>query len=424
MANRNAFLDPLYGESVLSDSVDSLACQPVMQRLRQVRLSNIDSVGMPGIANVSRYEHSVGTAILASHVGFRRQLSGSDHGILQAAALLHDSAIPPFGHLVEEAFEYVSAGVNHEARWSLIFGNADAHEPGGLDLQIFLGRQAGLWPWAQRTFGVRADEALMEILETIKGQGRFGKSICGDLDLDNLDNVVRAAFHMGIEVDRSLPRKIAESMIGIEPSRGVIFRASSKGLIQEWLRTRKQVYGRFMLSRPDFIGKLMIIFSTVQAYNRGEFSKQDWVLTDSTFIARLLGAKCKEISEPISGWLSGELWPLSNLVWMKGQSPSYKQVYEFSRVLSDSLSRSCMAYAIKDKRSRALSVELDTGETFKLGATANQWLLGVCSPLRKNFSEAENKRIIDSACKFFLTECIGAADPWGTSETATMSLFQ
>src|SRR5213594_1083824 len=210
MSYESTFLDSLYGEISLDDRIAELSRLPLMQRLRHVRLSNIDSIAMPGIANISRYEHSLGTAVLAAKAGFVRHLSSSEEIILQAGALLHDSAIPPYGHLVEEALQYLSVSVSHEARWSVLFDNPDS-QPGGVDLQVFLGRQSGLWSWARKAFGESADTSLKEVLRTIQGRGRFGNCVCGSIDLDNLDNVTRAAFHMGIEVDKRLPIRIAEA---------------------------------------------------------------------------------------------------------------------------------------------------------------------------------------------------------------------
>jgi uncharacterized protein len=420
MSTTSTFLDPLYGERALSEEVNALARLPVMQRLRQIRLSNIDSVGMLGIANVSRYEHSAGTAILAGSVGFSKRLAQPERIILEAAALLHDSAIPPFGHLVEEMFEYVSAGVNHEERWSVILGDSKPEELGGLDLQIFMGRQANLWPWANRTFGERARASLKEILDTIKGQGKFGKCICGDVDLDNLDNVARAAFHMGLPTDRLLPMKIAERMVGLDATKGVIFAAGSSDLIGEWLRTRKQVYERFMLCRADFVGKIMLISAAIAAYKREYFTKRDWVLTDSAFINLLLDCKDKEVSEPVSSWLCSELWPLSDLFWMEGDAPKYSRVSDFSDYISTKLGRMCFAYCIKDKRTRELRISSDDFGDVSIGADPEQWLLGVGSSLRRSFTDAENKRLLDYACEFFRTEAVGRASG---QESATLALF-
>jgi hypothetical protein len=52
-------------ESALDHFLADLIEQPEMQRLRDVRLSNINSGTLTGAANISRFEHSIGTALLA-----------------------------------------------------------------------------------------------------------------------------------------------------------------------------------------------------------------------------------------------------------------------------------------------------------------------------------------------------------------------
>ena len=147
-----SFFDALYGNCTLPEPISRLARQPLIQRLREIRLSNIDSLSTPGIANVSRFEHSLGTAHLASCVRFGKTTTPEDKLILQAACLLHDSAIQPFGHLVEEALRYLDVDVPHEERWQLIATGGDRDHIGGIDFQIYFGLEAGLVPWAQETF--------------------------------------------------------------------------------------------------------------------------------------------------------------------------------------------------------------------------------------------------------------------------------
>jgi len=69
------FYDSLYGEVSLDSAIAELSRTPLMQRLRDVRLSNVDSIVMPGISNISRYEHSLGVAYVASRVAFAHTLS-------------------------------------------------------------------------------------------------------------------------------------------------------------------------------------------------------------------------------------------------------------------------------------------------------------------------------------------------------------
>ena len=56
------YLDVLYGDVALSDEIADLVGRPLLQRLRHIRLSNIDSLDMPGISGTSRFEHALGTA--------------------------------------------------------------------------------------------------------------------------------------------------------------------------------------------------------------------------------------------------------------------------------------------------------------------------------------------------------------------------
>src|ERR1044072_613216 len=112
-----SFHDALYGTVTLDPGIAELAKTPLMQRLRDVRLSNIDSLDMPGISAITRFEHSLGVAHVASAVAFAHAVPRLDFLALQAAALIHDAAITPFGHLLEEAFDYAAIAFNHEDKW-------------------------------------------------------------------------------------------------------------------------------------------------------------------------------------------------------------------------------------------------------------------------------------------------------------------
>ena len=404
--NNYRLLDPLYGDCEFAERISALIRMPLVQRLREIRLSNIDSISAPGIANCSRFEHSVGTAFLAGKTAFCRRLSSDDRLVIQAAALLHDSAIQPFGHLVEEALEYLELSVAHEERWKLFLQRGDQVDVGGLGLQIYLGRQSGLQSWAQKEFGRLALERLQQILDASSGQGRFGSAISSDIDLDNLDNVTRAAYHMGLPVDRSLPCRIAETMSSVNAD-GVTFDPDGIALVSAWLELRSQVYTRFMLSKEDFVGKVMLVAATTHAYQTGVLTKHDWTLTDRTFLQKLLDATDKNISEPVKRWLTSELWALSDLLWMSGKAPANRQVHSFSANLTKILGRQCVAYRIKDKIHRQVCLHDTTGKTVSLGNQPTQWLLGVGSPVGKAFNSDQNKRLSEFAAEFFGSQCLG-----------------
>ncbi len=410
-------LDSLYGEVSFDEDILSLIQLPVLQRLRHVRLSNIDSLNMPGIANLSRYEHVLGVGHLAGQLSFYNRLSREDRLALSASALLHDWAITSFGHLVEEALNYVGTGFHHENRlYEMVIGE-DQEEIGGVERQILVGRQTKLLRWVRKVVGPdRANEFLQGITNYMRGHGRFGRLICGDIDLDNIDSVFRMAYHMGLPVDRECPLRLARSILDVSGRNGnPVFRRSAEPDIVQWLSTRHAVYERLMLADADFTGKLMILYATVSAFEADEIGKLDWSLTDDELLQRLR-TSAGEGKETVKRWLAGELWNGTPLYWMAGRRPDFPEVLSFSRELSSALSRPCFAYCIKDKRDRLLKVRFEDGASEEFGTDSLQWLFGVGSPVQRPFRVAEIDVVIDLAQMYFSTSVISAAREPGLSK--------
>jgi HD superfamily phosphohydrolase len=411
MSHRPTFRDTLYGVVRLDDELAALTRQPIVQRLRHVRLSNIDSIDLPGIANLSRYEHSLGVAYLASKVGFRGRLAQSDDLVFRASALLHDCAITAFGHLVEEAFQYVGTGFNHEERLRVIASGRAVEEILGTDCQILLGRQNGLSQWSRTVTRSAAggDQMVGNIIEHIRGGGRFGKIISGDIDLDNIDNVFRMAYHLGLEIDTNTPVRLAAAIIDCDARSGPVFLQSAERDIQTWRSTRSAVYEHLMLAARDFTGKAMMLFATVRAFEDGEIKILDWSLTDFQYLDELLSSTVNDTKETAARWITGELWDFTPLQWMHGERPDYTRIRAFSTELSKRLDRTCFAYGIKDKRDRRLVISFDDGSQRAFGFNPRQWVLGVGSPERRTFTAAETKTTFELAQTYFGTEVVGPA---------------
>lgn len=419
---KHSILDPLYGEVDFDARMLNLIHAPAVQRLRDVRLSNIDSISMTGIANISRFEHALGTAYLARHVGFLNRLSEADSLVLQASALLHDVFIAPFGHLIEEALSYVGVEFKHEDKAGQLLEGRSESELGGVNLQLG-GREAGIAPWAEKTFGQAAAARIRTIFAAGQGAGQFGACIAGGVDLDNLDNLTRIAFHMGLEVDRTLPVTVARMMIDTTDSEGLTFSPDVVPWIRQWLRLRRDVYTHLMLSRDDFAAKLMLVYATVIAYQRQCLTPSQlvWTLTDRELVERLLGSQDPEVRKTTQSWLLSELWPLSDLMWLAGSAPPYSSMYEFSAIASDRLGRPCFCYRIGDKRVRLIKLRLANGATESLGEAPARWVLGVAARLRsKAFTADDNRRLRSLATEFFGTRCL---HPGEDPESHTSSLF-
>lgn len=409
------YLDALHGEVELDERIVKLAATPVVQRLRHVRLSNIDSIAMPGIANLSRYEHVLGVAYLASRTGLRRRISDLDHLALMAAALLHDWAITAFGHLVEEAFQYLSIDFHHEHKLDLLLHGDRDGDTLGAELQILAGRQTGLSRWVRSvTDSGDHEELLGRIGALIQGDGPLGKLVCGAMDLDNIDNVYRIAFHMGLPIDRTLPIRLVEAIVDMDNTGLPVFTKSAASDVAAWIETRRTIYSHLMPARPDFSLKLMIIWATIQQIEAGLFTKDDWTLVDTDFISRLSADDAAPgARETITRWKTGEIWDITPLWWLPGKRPSYAELTEFSAELTSVLSRPCLAYGIKDKRERQLHFTFDDGSSAAFGSAPQDWLFGVGSSKRGAFSRSETDKIIALATKRFAPteQPVQAQDP-------------
>jgi uncharacterized protein len=405
----DVFLDPLYGEIRLEEAIADLATRPLVQRLRHVRLSNIDSLASPGISNISRYEHALGTAVLAASTSFAEHVDLRLRISFIAAALIHDTGITPFGHLMEEAVSYFRADYHHEKIWSDRLEPGSSNALGGVNLQLYMGFQSGLGEWAEKFFDADANAVIAELSAGIQGGGRFGKGIVGELDLDNLDNVARAAFHMGLPVDRKLPVQIARCLQNVTDS-GAVFSDDVVSPAHEWLELREQVYSRFMLPRADFSGKLMLLFAMVEAMKSGALSeKTHRNLTDDQLLGLLSTCEYEDVANATRRWLTGDVWDISDLLWLEGKLPSFSDLNSYATEVSSSLSRHCFAYRIKDKRKRKVELNLASGRTATLGERPTQWLLGVGSSSRKVFTAKENQTIVQIAREHFGAElAIGA----------------
>ncbi|ACH37358.1 metal-dependent phosphohydrolase-related protein [Citrifermentans bemidjiense Bem] len=405
---KKPFTDSLYGRISFDDTIVDLIQEPIVQRLRHVRLSNIDSIDMPGISNISRFEHVLGVAHLASIIKFRKPLSKFDNLALVSSALLHDWAITSYGHLIEEALQYVGTGFEHESTLREILSNGDEHVVGGIDFQILSGRPTNLRKWSRKNVGVESDTLIEDITKYIGGEGTLGRIISCDIDIDNIDNVFRMAFHMGINVDRGVPTRLAGSIVGVDDG-GPIFSISAREDIETWCSTRKNVYQHLMLSERDFIGKIMMLYASVLAFENQEITKEDWCLVDHTLLSTFAKSKTKEVCEAVQRWISGDLWVCSPLFWLHGDRPKYSKLLEFSQEVSSVLGRECFAYGIKDKRDRHLAISFDTGEKEEFGTHSKQWLLGVGSSKRAAFKTDELEQIFQLSESYFSTTIIGLA---------------
>ena len=263
---------------------------PEMQRLREVRLCNINSLCITGSSNTNRFEHAVGTAFLASQNIKYNYVKYSEYKekqeLLIVSALLHDVANGPFGHsyeyimekqgfIPEKGLENVFVDVTSAGKGA--HGYSSPYEP------IYFGKLRGL-------NSILNSEQKKTVSSIISGKHYFSKLISDTIDLDNIDNVFRMAYHMGIPFPLGAPIELAKAMY-LDGDR-IVFKKSAERYLNIWFDTRKKVYKFLLLNPQEFSGKYMlteamdIVFDGISQKNNLS-SDIKWYYTDFELLQTL-----------------------------------------------------------------------------------------------------------------------------------------
>lgn len=275
MYNLKRIFDPLYGAVTFSEDEFTLINSAEMQRLRYVRLCNINSMLVTGASEISRFEHCLGVLSLAKHWAKTNKqalsLGSTQRNSVVQAALLHDVKTGPFGHSLQYVFEdnkYEEKFLHDDVKEAT---KTSFHQ---LSRLHFSGRDFS----TKKTLG----ENYQAIAALIKGESEFGILISGTLDLDNLDNVFRLAFHVGI-VERTCVKMINDfvSDVKVVDNEFIVSDESVK-LLELWYETRKRLYELLLLDWAEFSAKAML--TRAIEYAGSSLGPDAWLYTDDDFL--------------------------------------------------------------------------------------------------------------------------------------------
>ena len=269
--------DCLYGKIEFEDKVYQCMLTPEMQRLREVRLGNVNSIFLTGSANINRFEHSIGTAYLAQ-VNAQANLAAcckKEKDNFIRAALFHDLANGPFGHSYEYILEK-QGFVPEKSIGSVIIGKMTGSHRKTASLEpIYFGQMNNI-----KNILNRVD---IEMIDEIVGgkNEKFSKLISDRIDLDNIDNVFRMAYHMGINFDKQAPLQLAKGIIC--KNNKVYFKEAAVPYLYEWYSIRSDVYKLLLYNPQDFAAKCMLA-EAIDLVLEEAPEKIKWNFTDSELI--------------------------------------------------------------------------------------------------------------------------------------------
>jgi len=379
---RNRFFDPIYGPVPIDSDSMSLLLSPEMQRLRYIRMCNINSLLISGASEPSRFEHIVGVYHLVNIWADSHNLHSGRRATLCAAAILHDLQTGPFGHSMEYILDdnKIEGNFKHEDIKS-----------GRLNSYFQRLTHGAAFSGAKFQAAEILGEIWGDVVEAIRGEGYIGPLISAEIDMDNIDNVVRLASHVGVTTQpeaRIVALGLARN-IDLN-DRGLSVDAEGISLIQRWQTIRESLYKLLLWDWADFSAKAMLTRVMEDAVSLGKLSADSWILTDDGLISSLNeslkgeGGATKEI---LSRLVRGSLYEPVSLLRMAG-TEHYDRLSNLAvkRGIEVSLAKvagsACIFHPIKDKAktTRAVSVHnRDTGLEEKVGESSNETLVGVFS---------------------------------------------
>lgn len=270
--------DPIYGRFRLSDSVRQLLLTPEVRRLSQIRLLNTLTPTLATLGDLRRYSHTLGVSYLAQ-INQQPGYKPEEKAAFAASVVLHDIGTPPFGHL----FEYhlrEATGWNHEdVIHSVLWG---FHAPENRAHQIFGGRTLGVQNVVKRT---RLSLDLIQAIITRKHP--LSSLLFGSLDLDNLDNVVRMAWALGLDVSASLAPDLARALSASRDGALMLSQSRFRGAVEQWALLRRKVY-EILVFDVQTVASQAALSEAIEIALKAQFlSENDWSLYDELLIEKL-----------------------------------------------------------------------------------------------------------------------------------------
>ncbi|WP_297069768.1 HD domain-containing protein [Thermococcus sp.] len=181
--------DGIHGSMKISGLILELVKTPEFQRLRNIRQLGLAYLVYPG-ANHTRFEHSLGAWDIARRLSAEVGLNESESMLLQVGALLHDIGHGPFSHTFESIYKhYVKEHDHMRLGQDIILGrtNITESENGGKIPEIIEGYDYDF-----------TAEDVAELILGRHGKPYLGHMLHGDVDVDQLDYLIRDAHYTGV----------------------------------------------------------------------------------------------------------------------------------------------------------------------------------------------------------------------------------
>ncbi|MCJ7633962.1 HD domain-containing protein [Candidatus Bathyarchaeota archaeon] len=354
--------DRIYGRLYFPSIIREVLNCPGLLRLREVHMSSIPFMSFPSFSSVNRFEHSLGVCHLARLASDALGLSNTDRIELMCASLYHDVSTPPFAHVTEELMDEFYGFDHEENLRSLLVGKTE--DLGMEKVQVYKGRGLKLLKVIQGEEGRKLGLDIFRIADMATGKGKFGPLVKGEIDLDNIDNVIRAATAMGIKSAGGHDAEALSRTLSVSNS-GISLHGDSMAYLGKWQHTRYTLYDMIYGAVEDFSLQTMLksaIRLLLNAEDERKFLRLDWRLTDEELVRdRIMNDEnARKIWDRI---LLCRPCPCIGIFSLSGLKSHYfvkKNINAIEDMASDVLGIRPIANFTLDKRYRSLTYPLRT----------------------------------------------------------------
>jgi len=304
------FHDILHGlirvdDESLTPLLSDLLRSPEINRLRNMRQMNFDVPLIQELGRSRRLPHSIGVAHLAISLAHKSSLNVADQKVLMAAALLHDAAIPPYGHLVESEFKKIAPSFKHEEVLKDLI-NATITQKA---------RFTELVPnHYHKVFDI-LEKHEVDSDKVISLACPDGESpISADIDIDNIDNIHRMAAMLGWSGAKENLQELM-SKTRLNGLSHLEFDEAAQPNLEKWLDMRQRIY-TMIIAHPECIPHNALQTDLVRmAINEKIITPEHWYLTEPQFEMELMrNARTQDLAHQL---ISGCEYHVIDYVWIK-----------------------------------------------------------------------------------------------------------